>query len=136
MILVEARENTLKFHNKNNEDFFHLLRIILDTGLSEKDAREQAIRYCEEHKTDRDVIIAAAGATNTKLDYNALTKKEGNTMCTLFEKIAEEGEERGERRTTITNIQNLMETMHLTADQAMEALRISPTEQQEYRNIL
>ncbi|MCD8046653.1 MAG: hypothetical protein LUE90_08520 [Clostridiales bacterium] len=108
--------------------------------MSEKDAREQAIRYCEEHKTDRDVIIAAAGATNTKLDYNALTKKEGNTMCTLFEKIAEDGEargeERGERRTTIKNIQSLMETMHFTADQAMEALRISPAEQQEYRNIL
>ncbi|MCD8149404.1 MAG: transposase [Clostridiales bacterium] len=101
MILVEARENRLKFRNKNNQDFFNLLEIILDTGISKKVAKEKAIQYCRENQTDRDVIIAAAGVTDTKLDYNALVKKEGDTMCTLFEEIAKEGEARGETKVNI-----------------------------------
>lgn len=95
MILIEARENRLCFHNKNNRDFFNLLEIILDTDMSKKDAKEKAIQYCEKNKADKDVVIAAAGATNTKLDYNVLAKKEGDTMCTLFEEIAKEGREEG-----------------------------------------
>ena len=148
MILVEARKNSLVFHNKNNRDFFQLLEIILNTAITKKEAKEKAIRYCEKNRTDRDVIIAAAGVTDTKLDYNALEKKEGNTMCTLFEEIAKEGEERGkaigeergkaigEVRTTVKNIKSVMETMKLTAEQAMEALRIPATEQEKYFTML
>ncbi|MCC8152335.1 MAG: hypothetical protein LIO96_13070 [Lachnospiraceae bacterium] len=61
-------------------------------------------------------------------------------MCTLFEEIAKEGEERGkaigEERTTVKNIKSVMETMKLTAEQAMEALRIPATEQEKYFTML
>ncbi|MCC8151529.1 MAG: hypothetical protein LIO96_08785, partial [Lachnospiraceae bacterium] len=148
MILVEARKNSLVFHNKNNRDFFHLLEIILNTAITKKEAKEKAIRYCEKNRTDRDVIIAAAGVTDTKLDYSALAKKEGNTMCTLFEEIAKEGEARGkaigetigetrgEERTTVRNIKSMMETLKLTAEQAMEALKIPTAEQKKYLKML
>ena len=35
-----------------------------------------------------------AGATNTKLDYDALSKGDGR-MCTVFDEIAKEGEIKG-----------------------------------------
>lgn len=41
--------------------------------------------------------MAVAGATNSKLNYNTLEKGR-ETMCTLFDEIAKEGEERGKKQ--------------------------------------
>lgn len=82
------------FHNINNVDLFHLLGIILDQKISKSEAKEKAIQYSEEHKTDKSVIMAVAGATNSKLDYNAFEKGDGR-MCTLFDEIAKENETKG-----------------------------------------
>ena len=35
--------------------------------------------------------MTVAGATNRKIDYNALSKKGDVTMCTLFDEIEKEG---------------------------------------------
>ena len=97
MLLVEARENALQFHNMNNKDLFSLLEIILDSSLSKNERKEQAIEYSRKNKTDRNVAITVAGATNTKLDYSVLEKGEDG-MCTLFKEIAEEGRAEGEAK--------------------------------------
>lgn len=94
MFLIEARQNNLTLHNMDNKDLFELLRIILDNNISKNEAKQKAIRYSEEHKTDKSVIMTVAGATNMKLDYNALERGSGN-MCTLFDEIAKEGREEG-----------------------------------------
>ena len=94
MLLVEARENGLQFHNINNKDLFSLLEIILDSSLSKNERKEQAIEYSRQNKTDRTVAMTVAGATNMKLDYDAFGKGEDG-MCTLFKEIAEEGRARG-----------------------------------------
>ena len=39
--------------------------------------------------------MTVAGAANCKLDYNAFAKGDGG-MCTLFDKIAKDGEAKGE----------------------------------------
>ena len=91
MLLVEARKNDLILHNANNIDLFNLLEIILDRSIPKNEAKEKAIQYSEEHKTDRNVIMTVAGATNSKIDYDAYTKGDGR-MCTLFEEIARENE--------------------------------------------
>lgn len=95
MLLVEARKNDLTLHNMNNVDLFHLLQIILDRSISKKEAMKKAIQYSEEHKTEKSVIMTVAGATNSKIDYNAFEKGDGD-MCTLFEEIAKESEVKGE----------------------------------------
>ncbi len=41
MIMVEARKNSLVFHNKNNRDFFHLLEIILNTAITKKKQKKK-----------------------------------------------------------------------------------------------
>ena len=97
MLLVEAKENNLALHNINNRDLFNLLEILLDTELTKNEAKEKAIQYCEEHNTEKTVIMTVAGATNTKLDYNSLAKGDGR-MCTVFDEIARESEAVGEIR--------------------------------------
>ncbi len=94
MLLVEARKNDLTLHNMNNVDLFHLLQIILDRSISKNEAMKKAIQYSEEHKTEKSVIMTVAGATNSKIDYNAFEKGDGD-MCTLFEEIAKENEAKG-----------------------------------------
>ncbi len=86
----------MNFHNKKNKDFFHLLEIILDRTITRKEAKERAISYCEEHNTEKSVLMAVAGAANAKIDYHAFEKGEGK-MCTLFEEIAEEGRVAGRK---------------------------------------
>ena len=96
MLLIQARNSLLNFHDKRNKDFFHLLEIILDRTITRKEAKERAISYCEEHNTEKSVLMAVAGAANAKIDYHAFEKGEGK-MCTLFEEIAEEGRVAGRK---------------------------------------
>lgn len=95
MRLVEARENKLILHNVNNKDLFNLLEILLDKGETSSKTREKATRYVQEHNVDKTVVMTAAGATNRMLDYNALTRKGGADMCTVFEETWMEGKMEG-----------------------------------------
>ena len=69
MILVEARQNEFRFHNVDNEDFFHLLRILLDNSKTFNEIKEEAIEYTRKRDVERTVIMTAAGAANCKLNY-------------------------------------------------------------------
>lgn len=95
LLLVEARENSLMLHNVKNVAFFNMMKLILDKSLPRDEAREKVIDYAREHRVDKSVIMTVAGATNCKIDYNALTKKGDFDMCTLFEEIAKENEAKG-----------------------------------------
>ena len=48
----------------------------------------------------------------------------------------EEGLERGMEQATVKNLENLMRQMDLSPQQAMEALRIPPTERKKYQHLL
>ena len=97
MLLVEARKNNLTLHNMNNVDLFNLLQIILDRSISKNEAIKKAIQYSEERRTEKSVIMTVAGATDSKLDYNAFGNGDG-AMCSLFEEIAKEGEIKGQTK--------------------------------------
>ena len=47
-----------------------------------------------------------------------------------------EGKKEGKKEATITNISSMMETLKLTAKQAMDALKIPESEQQSYMKML
>lgn len=97
MLLIQARKSGLNFRDKRNKDLFHLLEIILDRSMPKKEAKERAARYSEEHKVDKETLMAVAGAANAKIDYNAFEKGEWK-MCTLFDEIAEEGRKEGMKK--------------------------------------
>ena len=48
MLLVEARQNNLYFHNGNNQDLFNLFEILLDQNNSIRDKKEKAIEYTKD----------------------------------------------------------------------------------------
>lgn len=97
MLLVEARENALKLHNINNRDLFNLLEILLNNSRPMQETKNMAIDYAKEHNVDKSVVMTVAGAANCRLDYNAFAKGDG-VMCTLFDKIAKDGELKGEAK--------------------------------------
>jgi len=101
MLLVEARQNDLIFHNMTNIAFFDMLKVVLDKSITKNEAKEKVIKYAIEHNVDKTVVMTVAGATNRKIDYNALSKKGDVTMCTLFDEIEKEGKAEGIIETAI-----------------------------------
>jgi hypothetical protein len=106
MLLVEARKNDLILHNLNNKDLFELLHILFDRKLSQKEAKENAIRYGLDHHTDKSVIMTVAGITNSRIDYSRFEKGEKN-MISLFEDLAEESRAEGRAEGKICTIISL-----------------------------
>lgn len=92
MILVEARQNECKFHNVDNEDFFNLMRILLNNSKPLNEVKEEAIEYAKKHEVERAVVMTVAGAANCKL--NIEMKGDGG-MWTVFEKTQNEGRIKG-----------------------------------------
>lgn len=60
--------------------------------------------------------------------YFKETEKGQEEMCQIMDDLREETTE----RTKISDIKNLMETLHLTAEQAMDALKISDKDKSKY----
>ena len=52
-------------------------------------------------------------------------------MCRAFEEVRDEARAEGIAEERLTNIRNLMESLKITAQQAMDLLRISNSEQKE-----
>lgn len=57
-------------------------------------------------------------------------------MCNLSEGVLQQGIEQGIEQGILTSIKNLMETLHLTADQAMDALKISASDRKKYISLI
>jgi len=91
MLLVEARQNNLYFHNGNNQDLFNLFEILLDQNNSIRDKKEKAIEYTKEHEVSDMILKTVAGAANCKIAFAALKQEGGNSMWSVFEETAKEG---------------------------------------------
>lgn len=135
MLLVEARQNDLIFHNMTNIAFFDMLKVVLDKSITKNEAKEKVIKYAIEHNVDKTVVMTVAGATNRKIDYNALSKKGDVTMCTLFDEIEKEGKAEG----IVEGIQALIESLQemeipytKTQNQLMVKFSLSEDTAQEY----
>ena len=50
--------------------------------------------------------------------------------------FSDELEQRGEKKNLLENIRSLMETLKLTAQQAMDALQVPADKQDELRNLI
>ena len=53
-------------------------------------------------------------------------------MCNLSKGVEQKGFRRGMEQGVLRSIQNLMETLHLTAEQAMDALKVEGSKRNEY----
>ena len=57
-------------------------------------------------------------------------------MCNLSKGVMEKGIAKGMTDAILTSIKNLMETMGLTIEQAMAALKVPEGERQKYMDLL
>ncbi len=132
MRLVEARQNNLTFHNMNNADFFNMLEMVLDKSISKNEAKEKIIKYAREHSVDKTVIMTVAGATNCKIDYDALSGKGDVDMCTLFEEIAKDSKVEGEAKGIVEAGADFGLSENDILERLQNKLKISLHEAQEY----
>ena len=83
-----------------------------------------------------DKLKAAEKAKKLKDEYNLVLtpdmEKELTEMGSLAEGIAERTRQEEKNLTIVNSIRNLMKTLHLTAEQAMNALKNPTTEQGRY----
>lgn len=139
MLLVEASQNDLIFHNMTNIAFFDMLKVVLKKGITKNEAKEKFIEYALEHNVDQTVVMTVAGATNLNIDYNALSMKGDVNMCTLFDEVEKEGMIKGEAKGIIAGIQALIESLQemevpytKTQNQLMVKFSLSEDTAQEY----
>ena len=57
-------------------------------------------------------------------------------MCKLIEELQNEARDEGKKENLLDNIRSLMETMNLTAQQAMEILEVPTNKQKEYVKLI
>ncbi len=57
-------------------------------------------------------------------------------MCKLIEELQNEARDEGKKETLLDNVRSLMETMNLTAQQAMNALKVPVDKQKEYVELI
>ncbi|MCC8163072.1 MAG: hypothetical protein LIO86_07900 [Lachnospiraceae bacterium] len=105
------------------------LEILREYGSAEVGAQD---RDCIE-KLEA-VIYTMAEKFLDNLDMEDV--KKGVAMTRLGQMLVEEGMKEGEQYTLLESIRNLMETLKLSADQAMEALRIPAEEREKYRTMI
>lgn len=132
--LVEARDNELVFHNKNNKDFFELAKILLSQKYKTKKIRQKAETYCKEQKVDGMVIKTVSAALNAKINYKEV--KEDLDMCKVFEEIRAEGRIEGRLEATINSIKNIILKLNKTSKEAMDILEFSEEERSALRKEL
>lgn len=120
MILVEARQNECKFHNVDNEDFFNLLKILLDNSKPVNEIKEEAIEYTKKHNVEKSVVMTVAGAANCKLNYEL----EGDGgMWTVFEETENEGRIQGINEGRIKGIIEMGLECGLSEEDILEKLQ-------------
>jgi hypothetical protein len=132
IILIEARDNNLKFHNVNNRDLFEMLRILTDNSISKKKSREEATRYANEHHSDKSVITAVAGIANLNIAF----ERRDNTMYSVFQDLFDEGIAQGRTEGKIAGIIETSYDFGLSDNDIIaklqEKLNVSLQQAQEY----
>ena len=97
--LLQIRDSDITFHNRNNQDFFHMLRISYDNSMTTKEKEEAILHYVADREetdaVDEKVIQALAASSGLSVP---LSEKGGYKMsCKFFNELREEGKMDGLR---------------------------------------
>ena len=79
--LIEMRNTDLQFKNKDNQDFFQLLKIIYDKSISFKERKKAVIEYVEMNDVANEVLLAVTASSDYNGFYTQKTQKEEFDMC-------------------------------------------------------
>jgi hypothetical protein len=128
IILIEARDNNLKFHNVNNRDLFEMLHILTDESISKAKSREEATRYANEHHSDKSVITTVAGIANLNIAF----ERRDDTMYSVFQDLFDEGIAKGRINGIIETSYDFGLSDNDIIAKLQEKLNVSLQQAQEY----
>ena len=145
--------NFYDYHNQTDFSNFKtenkLLFEVLANAANKGKVQQLFLEEAEKYSLDREAASALIGMAGIKMDLDKLKEeKDGKVeykMCKAFQEITQEARDEGFKlgiesgykdgresgykdgidATTTANITTLMETMHLTLDQALDALKIT-----------
>ena len=80
------------------------------------------------------------GALSKQINYLKTTKEGQSAMCDLSQRLHDEGEAKGLAKgkfeATLNNLKNIMESLNMPIDKAMDILKTPPEERQLYKDLL
>jgi hypothetical protein len=105
----------------------------LAKGMGSQQAIESAITYC----IDNDIMSDILSRNRAEVIGMLLTEyDEQKTLDYLRKEALEDGIEQGVELSTLKSIRSLMESMSLSADEVMKALKLSDKEILHYKDIM
>lgn len=103
--LVEVKKGDFVFQNQENRDLFEICRILYDQSQSIEDRKKQVITYAAGNKVNNRVIAVAGAVVGKEI---TVKQKEENGMCTFFDELEKQCEERGKEIGKISIICKLL----------------------------
>ena len=127
--IIQMRDSRLLFHNQYNVDLFTVMSIVYDNEKTMDQKIEELGQYESERDIDEKVIDVIVATTNLKVNK----KKAGEQkMCTFWDELREYGKNEGKREAQYEAIHNIMESLNMSMEQAMDVLKIPESERAEY----
>lgn len=135
MNLLEVRDSGKYIFN--NADVQSVFEITRETFAGHFDAIGE--KYGDK-ELGAELLTMIGQMTGSKKLVSMGINKEADNMCTALEKLIEDGKKEGMQEGMIdgilTSVKNLMESMGWTAEQAMDALKISQEDRNKYAGML
>ena len=127
--IIQMKDSHLLFHNQYNVDLFTIMSIVYDNEKTMDQKIEELGQYESERDIDEKVIDVIVATTNLKVNK----KKAGEQkMCTFWDELREYGKNEGKREAQYEAIHNIMESLNMSMEQAMDVLKIPESERAEY----
>ena len=115
----------------NKYKFYRKQKLTIDQAVKE------AVRYCLEHNIMTEYLRNNEKEVIDMFGFEWNEKEEKDALLKVGEaRGGARGEARGEIRGTLRAIKNLMRTTNLSAEAAMKAIGISPSEYKNYLMML
>ena len=92
-----------------------------------------------EEETFQNITTETQKIIAVHLDVKELKKKvieEEEDMCKAYRELVKDWKQEGDKHRLIKDVQNLMDSLRLTAEQAMDALKIEGQEREDCYEIL
>ena len=135
MNLLEVRDSGKYIFN--NTDVQSVFEITRETFAGHFDAIRE--KYGDK-ELGAELLTMIGQMTGSKKIVSMGKNKEADNMCTALEQLIEDGKKLGMQEGMIdgilTSVKNLMESMGWTAEQAMDALKISQEDRNKYAGML
>ena len=125
--------------------FINRVRYNLGVGMNIREAITEAVRYCESQDVMREYLESKEWELMDMIDFefdiNEAKEVWREEAMAIGEARGEargmvRGRAEGEEIERINNLRSIMQTLNLTAQQAMDALKIPQEEQEKYASMI